>query len=183
MICSCNYLIKCTKCGFESGTLRLCGFSLYRLPLCPELDVSWESGWCNNCKNFTRVEIMPDKNMILKQLQELNEEKRKKLKSFEISTFRSDYKKSKLYRNIEDFAEKLLWLRLLELRKDPAKCLSCGSTDFIPVKLTYPEREEAINLDFRHPVCGGVLTIQFDFRAYMSFKPKYYDVNGNLIES
>ena len=81
-------------------------------------------------------------------------------------------------------AELRWFMDFLKNRKSPPRCLRCGSTETkeinIPSIGRHNEGQKKINLDFKHPLCGGDLYIEEgSIRNFYSFRNVlYYDTEG-----
>ncbi|PKL50479.1 MAG: hypothetical protein CVV42_03000 [Candidatus Riflebacteria bacterium HGW-Riflebacteria-2] len=194
---------QCSKCDFESTSLKCFGRRNYR---CDEsyIPVSSELGWCFRCKNIALIEAFPDEKEIMGRqnlLQVLVSalEKSKESQPSEIPWHKKllgikpklpeevkelQYKITALKQHV---AEDLARLKLMRDRQSPYKCLICGEEKHVYLTNVewkrLHEQTEAIPIGFKHPFCGGeILAGNSDIRFHFKSINYVYDKEGNFIE-
>lgn len=185
--------ITCGKCEFESSDSVTWGSFSYILPNGKEMGAGRALGWCYTCKTFAPIESFPLLADINKKIEELE----KDVNSY--SFLKKLFNKDKIEWLHKELDEQLAERLFLEERKDPPKCLKCGSFEIESVKIESdsriiteddPLRETDFDLSnvpnywltFKHPVCGGTLKAELcGFGLHCKFEPRYYDGQGNKI--
>ncbi len=130
-----QWRIECTGCDFKQGDPSLPGgyrhfgrFYAYLLPDQSILSLPFIAVWCRECREVTHGEEMPTVGEIQDQL----------------AASMSDWEQ-------EDLRILLKWR---PQRLAPPKCLYCGSSDFVPITLSFQDMESGF---FPHPDCKGDL--------------------------
>ena len=174
--------IRCEACDFASSSMRIWGQYLYKTSPHSVIYVNRTAGWCYSCQNISPIEDFTDYENVKQELQEYIE---KRIAHEKTMMYRLFSYKSKDHLYINDRIVQLTdRLRLYENRVSPPKCLECGSTDVVPVKLPYYSDSDKHPLNFIHPNCGGTLYIQNTMiRFTMRFTKRFYDVEGNRLDA
>lgn len=172
--------ISCSLCDFSTSEMIIWGYYRYMISENVFHNISRAYGWCYSCKNIEPVEDFPNKQELEKELEVLNN-KSKRWNA--LTGFKSNRAIETVDKEIKKIQE---WLPFLNLRKDPPRCLTCGSTDIVKIGVPHVKEGETFQLTFTHPNCGGTFTVSNKkddsaIRFCMSFPPKLYDINGQAI--
>jgi len=155
----------CTKCNFKGSDFGSWGNYIYRTGS-DQVAVSLTNAICYSCNSIVPAEILP------------TEKRAESMKNNPISYIQQ------LYR------EEMKRIKLMADRKAPARCLKCGSHDFVHIPLVEPTGEQRksrlpIRTGLFHRDCGG--RIYADFQGPTFFmgnksKVKPYTIEGIAID-
>lgn len=172
-------IMTCSRCGFRTGSSRLWGIFQYIMADDIYLDVPRTAGWCYSCNNISPIENFPDR---LKTEEEIGSLKKElsQISTFKLKFFKSARKKAEYFN--EMIKEKELLLKLMKHHTSPPRCLECGSTEVKIVVFPSVDEGTTAELNFRHPNCGGKFVVsKSEILFSMLFKPRIYNINGELI--
>jgi len=173
-------IIWCERCNFETTTAVIWGVFKYRFSDGSEIQVERSAGWCSACNSIQPVEKSTDRSKLLKKYEDLQKELARLQKSFVRTLLKFDKREiADIKYECQEIEDQL---RLLDVRRGPQRCLTCGSTEIAVIDLPSIGEEEIRKVDFCHPGCGGMLKIRKSHIRYsMNFPKKVYDVEGNRI--
>ncbi|KAB2309549.1 hypothetical protein F8A87_09810 [Betaproteobacteria bacterium SCN2] len=189
----------CTKCDFRGGDLGTWGLKEYVLPNGVRVGVHWRLGWCEDCVGLAAVENL-DSDERLKDLAEakaelgalpphpmrhwwqlhgfmFNHAWQKQLEAWERERFHLQCK-------LDDAQDAL---EHLKGRKQPPRCLACGSDRVHSPLITNPEPwndpSQPHHTGFVHPGCGGELwRREEDMRFALKPTVRRYSPEGDFLE-
>lgn len=179
--------IWCDTCDFQSGSGRVFGIFIYRLPDGRDIDLFRISGWCHHCMNIEAIEDLGAQHLQNQKayyLQQISNETTKLGKSILFKLFGCGRRDLLQWQTMLVILEEqqLLYKSALIRRTSPPKCLRCGGTNITPVKLPSPKAGEELELKFKHPGCGGKLrTKQSSTRFHIRFPRRIYDLEGSFL--
>ena len=173
--------IRCEACDFASSSMRIWGQYVYKTSPHSVIYVNRTAGWCYSCQNIAPIEDFTDYEDMKQELQVYIEKRNKHEKTIRYSLFSYVSKEHRRIRDhIWQLSDRLIFC---DERVSPPKCLECGSTDVVPVKLPYYSDNDKHPLDFTHPNCGGKLYIKNTLiRFTMRFSERFYDAEGNRLD-
>jgi len=203
---------SCSNCEYHATDLVCSGQFSYEGPS-GIVSIKKGLGWCNYCSDIVSVEILPS----VKRAEELKSDIADKMQRINQCRDRLEQSRSwikKLFKspvNLPSEIQDLQWqckyksmemrdeqqrIKLLESRKTPPRCLSCGTTDCLPLpeipQLPEPQYPlfssetpgQAVKIGFKHPGCGGNLLVEWsDVWVNMKSKHRIYDIEGRFIRS
>lgn len=189
----------CTKCDFQGSDLGTWGLKEYVLPNGVRLDVDWNLGWCEDCAGLAAVEsLAPDAR--LKDLAEAEAEldalpSRPMRHWWQLHRFifnNAWHKRAeawardrfRLQGKVDDAQDAL---EHLKGRKQPPRCLACGSHRVHAPLVTNPEpwndSSRPHRTGFVHPGCGGELwRREGDIRFALKPSVSRYSPEGGFLE-
>jgi hypothetical protein len=139
-------------------------------------------GWCNACKDITVVEELPEK-MQLYFCESGNTDEGHIGLGKRIWRYLQFWKDAKPIiinpiPHLSDSQQVKLFREWKKKRIQPARCLSCGATDFLQIPLT---NNNNLEVDFlKHPYCGGLLIGKSaDFHISIELSTHIFDINAN----
>jgi hypothetical protein len=188
----------CTKCDFLQGDARTWGTKEYLLPNGVRLLVDWRLGWCEDCVGLAAVESLKIDN------------RRKKVEKAEQEFARHPPRPVRRWWHLHRFVQSRLWrlrvedweqqsfyltstlddardtLDLLGQRKNPPRCLTCGSTRVVEPLVQHREAWDDLSqtkaTGFIHPGCGGELwMIDSGLRFIIWQMVRRYTAEGDFI--
>lgn len=189
----------CTGCDFQQSDAKTWGIKEYVLPNGVRLDVDWKLGWCEDCAGLAAVEsLAPD--VRLKELAEAEAElgalpPRPMLHWWQLPRFifnNAWHKRAeewerdrfRLQSKVDDAQDAL---EHLKGRKQPPRCLACGSHRVHAPLVTNPEPwtdpTQPQRTGFVHPGCGGELwRREEDIRFALKPSVRRYSPEGDFLE-
>jgi len=172
--------IWCDRCDFKSGSGRTFGRYFYELKNGQLVDLNREPGWCYRCENIESIENFSDKDFIKNEIDNNISARQKITTSISFKLFGHQKK------HVMQFEEKIVQMNyrlfIHEQRKSLPKCLRCGSTDIISVKIPDPPEGAIEELPIMHLKCGGrLLAKHSDFRVNIILPKLIYTLEGDFI--
>ena len=180
--------IWCESCGFRSGSGRIWGFFIYIYrygsPDSHETYVNRVAGWCQRCANIEAIEdltasvrLAEDLGRKIANLQRISRSLLYRLFGFGESHLNEI--RAGIHR---DEKELRLLAVLFHRRTAPPRCLKCGSVEVRPIYLPDPREGEVLELNTRHPGCGGrLLAMKSSIRLNVRLLRRIYDEEGNFL--
>ena len=173
-------VISCSLCDFSTNETILWGNYQYAMSNNAFLHISRIYGWCYACKDIRPVEAFPDKCKLEQELETIDKESGSCTISTNVKSVETPTVIDGKMKEIQ------MHLQFLNVRKDPPRCLTCGSTDIAFIDAPYVQEGEMAQLVFKHPDCGGTFTIRnsknnSSARFAMRFPLLLYSVDGRLM--
>ncbi len=175
--------VYCDRCEYRRGSFVLWGRLSYMLPSGKQLHLNRRLGWCHTCKEIVAMEDIATEALLQVSIDDctVRLEAISRLKNGRLFKRLLSYDRTEiidLEENLSDLCERLA---LLRQRSSLERCLSCGSTEVVPISLPAVDREP-VQLDFSHPGCGGNFWAAHNPTwLNMRFEEKYYNVEGEHI--
>lgn len=182
-------IIYCDACDERWSSLCLVGIFRYRLADGVEFPADCELGWCDQCSGIQPIEKIPLIDEVRLRPPPLPLLAQGLPPAGLIGRIRlalSGRKRRKMHDTRTANAGPEQWLKLLEARTDPPKCMMCGCPKVLPIRP--PFVTEAKSYDFltdnTHPRCGGRLRVRDSGGLWVAPVPihRTYDCNGSLLE-
>lgn len=189
----------CTKCSFEQGDARTWEPKEYFLPGGVRLMVDWRLGWCEDCAGLAAVESLKidkrRKNVEKAERELASHPPRPVRRWWQLHRF----VQCRLWRlRVEDWEQQSFYLAgtlddardtldLLGQRKNPPRCLVCGSTRVIEPLVQNRENWDDLSrtkaTGFTHPGCGGELwMIDSGLRFIIKQTARRFTPEGDFID-
>jgi hypothetical protein len=168
------------------------------LPDGSELQVPRRLGWCEDCgglasvETFSAVDLANDIGLAKQELADLPAQpvrqpwqvvKYLPFSGWDSKVRRWNFKQSDIQKRID---EATTLLSIVEKRKNPPRCLECGSARVIaPIvpNREFWDAEKPKATGFKHPGCGGELWADKDgFRVSIRPSIRRYTPEGDFIE-
>ena len=188
----------CTECDYRQGDSESWGSRAYVLPDGSELQVPRRLGWCEDCgglasvETFSAVDLANDIRLAKQELADLPPQpvrqpwqvvKYLPFSGWDTKVRRWNFKQSDIPKRID---EATTLLSIVEKRKNPPRCLECGSARVIaPIvpNREFWDAEKPKATGFKHPGCGGELWADKDgFRVSIRPSIRRYTPEGDFIE-
>jgi hypothetical protein len=156
------YLLNCSKCSLEQLFVPHGIAYRYHLGIGEDIEARVGHGWCEVCDAPVKIHCSISSDYVSLKRQELTAKLAKAPRGlFRFFSSRALSLDEQL--DIDLAKDHLEWLtkfdQLLGGRSIPARCLKCGSTAVTEFDLPEYGDESDVALPFRHPNCGGQLTI------------------------
>lgn len=169
-------VFTCSACDHQGDDTVLWGLHSYE---CPSglMPVQRQLGWCPSC-HLSAVEILPSEKVI-RQLEECKGANRSRAQEpLRVQPSRAE----------RDLEEERHRLEVFRGRVAKARCLFCGSQDWLPfpndTQPTGTNRAPgpAVPIGMNHPGCTGALQVAYSHEWYEIPLPhRIFDLEGNLL--
>lgn len=191
---------ECADCKLSGSNLSL-GRPRYYVNFDAEVLMSVQMGYCFMGQHISAMERFPEaaeiselEAALVAARTQFAEEQRlaERNKRWWQTKVRLTDRASIISHDIASATKRLQRLRilsaLLSQRVSGPRCLQCYSDQCVPLPKVPPELgyglldTRPILLGFRHPQCGGELSVREGIRFSMNWKPQYFDREGRPLE-
>jgi hypothetical protein len=145
---------KCDKCSYEadfSDPLRS-----YEMADGSTVTIERTFVWCSACREVRWGEQLTDLAQLERDLAATSAREPAVMEELSFSVSRHQTLEDLLASRKKELESRIAWRRI---RKSPARCLECGSTDITPLVLTETDDGDEKWTLREHPGCGGIVTV------------------------